>query len=268
MNPGQQHNNPQRYLISKKIDAIFTSLYDVALFVLKFFKELFTPPFEAREFIRQCYLIGVKSLPLISITGIITGIVFTLQFRPIMVEFGAEAWIPSTVAVATVRALAPLVTSLICAGKIGSGIGAELAAMRVSEQIDAMEVSGVNPYKFLIVSRVLAISFMVPILTIYFGLLCGLGSFYEVYQSDQISFPLFVQGFFEKIDFIDYGSALFRSLVYGFTLGMVGCYQGFNTRPGTEGVGRAANRSVVITCFLLFIEEIMIVIAIDIIKRL
>ncbi len=268
MNPAKKNNQNRKYLISKGVDGFFASVYDVSLFVLRFFKELFSAPVEIRETIRQCYIVGVKSLPLISVTGLITGVVFTLQFRPVMVEFGAEGWIPATVAVAVIRALAPLVTSLICSGKVGSSFGAELGAMRVTDQIDAMEVSAVNPYKYLIVSRVLATTFMIPALTIYFGLICGLGSFIQVHQADQTSFAVFIQGFFEKIDYIDYASAIFRSLVYGFTVGMVGCYQGFYTMQGTEGVGRAANRSVVISNFLLFIEEVLIVSGITIFRNL
>ena len=201
----EEPNKPKRsYLISKGIDVFFTSVYDVSLFVIRFFKELFSLPVEVRETIRQCYIVGVKSLPLISVTGLITGVVFTLQFRPVMVEFGAEGLIPATVAVAVIRALAPLVTSLICSGKVGSSFGAELGAMRVTDQIDAMEVSAVNPYKFLVVSRVLATTFMVPVLTIYFGLLCGLGSYFQVHLADQTSFSMFIQGFFDKLYF-NYG---------------------------------------------------------------
>ncbi len=266
METGEQNRPQRKYLISKGVDGFFASIHHVSLFVLRFFKELFSTPVEFRETIRQCYIVGVKSLPLISITGLITGVVFTLQFRPVMVEFGAEGWIPATVAVAVIRALAPLVTSLICSGKVGSSFGAELGAMRVTDQIDAMEVSAVNPYKFLVVSRVLATTFMVPALTIYFGLLCGLGSYFQVHQADQTSFPMFISGFFEKIDFIDYASAIFRALVYGFTLGMVGCYQGYFTKQGTEGVGRAANKAVVISNFLLFIEEVLIVSGISILR--
>lgn len=263
-----EQNKPERsYLFSKGVDGFFASVHQVTLFVLRFFKELFSAPVEFRETLRQCYIVGVKSLPLISVTGLITGIVFTLQFRPVMVEFGAEGWIPATVAVAVIRALAPLVTSLICAGKIGSSFGAELGAMRVTDQIDAMEVSAVNPYKFLVVTRVLATTLMVPVLTIYFGLLCGLGSYFQVHQADQTSFTIFIQGFFDKIDFIDYASAIFRALVYGFTLGLVGCYQGYFTRRGTEGVGRAANKAVVISNFLLFIEEVLIVSSINILRN-
>jgi phospholipid/cholesterol/gamma-HCH transport system permease protein len=263
----KQNNHQSFHLISKGVDAFFASVYDVSLFVFRFFKELFSTPIEFGETLRQCYIVGVKSLPIISVTGLITGVVFTLQFWPVMVEFGAEGWIPATVAIAVLRALAPLVTSLICAGKVGSGFGAELGAMRVSDQIDAMEVSAANPYKFLVVSRVLATTFMVPALTVYFGLVCGLGSYFQDHQTDQISFPLFIHGFFEKIDFLDYGFAIFRALVYGFTLGMVGCYQGFYSGRGTESVGKAANRAVVVSYFLLFIEEVLIVNVINIIRN-
>ncbi len=268
LEPAQNDKEPRSYLVSKSIDGFFAAVYDVALFVLRFFKELFSTRIEFRETVRQCYIVGVRSLPLISITGIITGVVFTMQFRPVMVEFGAQSWIPATVAVAVVRALAPLVTSLICSGKVGSSIGAELGAMRVTDQIDAMEVSAVNPFRFLVVSRVLATTLMIPILTVYFGLLCSLGSYVQVHQADLTSFPLFIDGFFEEIDLIDYASAIFRALVYGFTIGMVGCYQGYNTRYGTEGVGRAANRSVVISNFILFIEEILIVSGINLLRNL
>lgn len=268
MSSSNKNDSGGKYLFSKGIDSFFASVHHVALFVIRFFKELFSAPVEFRETVRQCYIVGVKSFPLISITGLITGVVFTLQFRPVMVEFGAEAWIPATVAVAVVRALAPLVTSLICSGKVGSSIGAELGAMRVTDQIDAMEVSAVNPFKYLVVSRVLATTFMVPALTIYFGLLCALGSYLQVHQADMTSLAIFIDGFFEKIDFIDYASAIFRAMVYGFTLGIVGCYQGYHTQQGTEGVGRAANRSVVISNFLLFIEEVMIVSGINLLRGL
>lgn len=262
----RNHNQDQNILISKGVDAFLISVYDVARFVVRFFKELLSYPFELRETIRQSYIVGVKSLPLISLTGIITGVVFTLQFQPIMIEFGAEAWIPATVAIATVRALAPLITSLICAGRSGSSFGAELGAMRVTEQIDAMEVSAVNPFKYLVVTRVVATMMMVPILTVYFGLLCSLGSYFIVNQGNMVSLPTFIDGFFEKIDVLDYISAIFRSTVYGFTLALVGCYQGYHVKKGTEGVGRAANRAVVISYFILFIEEILIVSVINIIR--
>ena len=163
--------------ITRKIDGFFIDLNDALQFVLRFFKELFKPPYEIKEIIRQCYQVGYKSLFLITLTGFITGLVFTKQSRPSLSEFGAASWLPSLVAIAIIRALAPLVTALICAGKVGSNIGAELGSMKVTEQIDAMEVSAVNPFKFLVVSRVLATMLMIPMLMCYTGCVAMLGAF-------------------------------------------------------------------------------------------
>src|SRR5215211_6778528 len=126
------------YLVSQKVDGFFADIYKAAQFVLRFFKEVFRPPFEVKEIIRQCYEVGYKSLALISLTGFVTGLVFTKQSRPSLSEFGAASWLPSLVAIAIIRALAPLVTALIAAGKVGSSIGAEIGSMKVTEQIDAM----------------------------------------------------------------------------------------------------------------------------------
>ena len=249
----------RKYVISKKIDQFFISIYDIVIFIFKFFKETFTPPYEGNEIIRQCYNVGYKSLALITLTGFITGIVFTKQSRPSLAEFGATSWLPSLVAIAIVRALAPLVTALICAGKVGSSIGAELGSMRVTEQIDAMEVSAVNPFKFLVVSRVIATTLMLPLLMMYTAFISMMGSYLDIYANEQTSFTSFVQTAFQKITFLDYTSSIIRSLVYGFTIGMVGCYKGYNTTQGTEGVGKAANMAVVTSMFFIFVEEIIIV---------
>lgn len=217
------------------------------------------PPYEAREVIRQCYEIGYKSLFLISLTGFITGLVFTKQSRPSLGEFGATSWLPSLVAIAIVKALAPLVTSLIGAGKIGSNIGAEIGSMKVTEQIDAMEVSATNPFKFLVVSRVVATTFMIPILTFYTGFVAMMGAYLNVHNNEATSFIAFFEKAFEKITFIDLFSTVTKAVVYGFTIGIVGCYQGYKATQGTEGVGKAANASVVMSTFLIFVEEIIIV---------
>lgn len=250
---------PKAHLITRGIDALFFNLFDASRFVIKFFREVLKPPYEFKEIIRQCYEVGFKSLPLITLTGFITGLVFTKQSRPSLAEFGATSWLPSLVAIAIIRALAPLITALIAAGKVGSNIGAELGSMRVSEQIDAMEVSAVNPFKFLVVSRVLATTVMIPVLMFYTGMVGMLGSFLNVYNNEATSFVSFFEQAFEKISFLDIFSSLIKGIVYGFTIGIVGCYQGYNASKGTEGVGKAANASVVISMFLIFIEEILIV---------
>jgi phospholipid/cholesterol/gamma-HCH transport system permease protein len=249
----------RQYVITKKAEGFFIDLNNALQFVLRFFKEAFKPPYEIKEVIRQCYQVGYKSLFLITLTGFITGLVFTKQSRPSLSEFGAASWLPSLVAIAIIRALAPLVTALICAGKVGSNIGAELGSMKVTEQIDAMEVSAVNPFKFLVVSRVLATTLMVPMLMCYTGCVAMLGAFLNVHQNELTSFVSFFQAAFDKISFLDIFSSLIKSIVYGFTIGIVGCYKGFHASNGTEGVGKAANSSVVLSMFLIFIEEILIV---------
>src|SRR5258706_518921 len=250
---------PGKYLLTNGIDTYFFDLHKAFQFVLRFFKEVLRPPFEFKEIIRQCYEVGYKSLPLITLTGFVTGLVFTKQSRPSLSEFGASSWLPSLVAIAIIRALAPLVTALIGAGKVGSNIGAELGSMKVTEQIDAMEVSAVNPFKFLVVTRVLATTFTIPVLMCYTGAVAMLGAYLNVHQNEMTSFVSFFEQAFDKISFLDIFSSLIKSIVYGFTIGIVGCYKGFNATQGTEGVGRAANASVVTSMFLIFIEEILLV---------
>ena len=244
-------------MTSPALDRLFLALARVYAFVIQFFKEALLPPYEGKEIIRQCYEIGVRSLPLITLTGFITGMVFTNQSRPSLSEFGATSWLPALISVAIVRALAPLVTALIAAGRVGSNIGAELGSMKVTEQIDAMEVSGINPFKFLVVSRVLATTFMIPTLVMYTMFVALLGGFVNVHQHEQTSFTTYFDQVFGSITFLDIYSSLAKSVVFGFTIGVVGCYQGYHSSKGTEGVGKAANASVVTAMFLVFIEELL-----------
>jgi phospholipid/cholesterol/gamma-HCH transport system permease protein len=262
MNTDNEHASAvpeKKFVISRRIDAFFINIYRVYKFVARFFKEAFVPPYEWKEIIRQCYEIGYKSLPLISLTGFITGLVFTKQSRPSLETFGAASWLPSLISIAIIRALAPLVTALITAGKVGSNIGAELGSMKVTEQIDAMEVSATNPFKFLVVSRVLATSVMVPILMLYTGFVGMMGSFLNVYANEQTSFKAFFQSAFSTISFLDISSSVLKSVLYGFTIGITGCYQGYHATNGTQGVGKAANTAVVVSMFLIFIEEMIVV---------
>src|SRR6478672_8440978 len=230
-----------KYVISKKVDSFFTDVNDVFGFVVRFFKEVFKPPFEFNEMIKQCYNVGVRSVALITVTGFITGLVFTKQSRPSLAEFGATSWLPSLVAIAIIRALAPLVTALIAAGKIGSNIGAELGSMKVTEQIDAMEVSASNPFKFLVVTRVLAVTFMLPILMLYTAFVGMMGAYLNVHANEQTSFISFFQSAFSTLSFLDIISSVAKTIVFGFTIGVAGCYQGYNAENGTQGVGNAEN---------------------------
>jgi len=252
-------NPTEKVLLTKKIDNFFIGLYSGFHFVIRFFKEVLKPPYEFKEIIRQCYDVGYKSLFLITLTGFITGLVFTKQSRPSLADVGATSWIPSLVAIAIIRALAPLVTALIAAGKVGSQIGAELGSMKVTEQIDAMEVSATNPFKYLVVSRVLATTIMIPVLMCYTGAVAMLGAYLNVHQNEMTTLITFFQQAFEKISFLDIFSSVVKSVAYGFTIGIVGCYKGYHATNGTEGVGKAANSAVVLSMFLIFVEEILIV---------
>src|SRR5574337_350097 len=163
----------------------------LSAFAGRFFRDAFRPRYEFREFLRQCFFIGYKSLGLVGITAFIMGLVITIQSRPTLVEFGAEAWLPKMVSVSLIREIAPVITALICAGKIGSGIGAELGSMKVTEQIDAMEVSGTNPFKFLVATRVMATTFMLPVLVLLADAISLYGSFLGVNIRGFTSFSLF-----------------------------------------------------------------------------
>ena len=254
-----QEEPREKYVLSKGLDEAFLSLNRVAGFIGRFFKEMVRPPYEINEIIRQCYEVGYRSLMLICMTAFITGLVFTKQSRPSLSEFGATSWLPSLVAIAIIKALAPLVTALICAGKVGSNIGAELGSMKVTEQIEAMEVSATNPFKYLVVSRIMATTIMIPILMCFFGGIGLFGSYVDVHVNENTSFILFFEAAFEKISFADINTSVIKAIVFGFTIGTVGCIQGYKASQGTVGVGRAANASVVISMFLIFIEEITIV---------
>lgn len=248
-----------RKTTGKQIFTFVSGVYDVFRFTRSFFRELFISPYELREVIRQCYMIGCRSITIITLTAFITGVVFTKQSRPSLSEFGAASWLPSLIAIAVIRALAPLITALVIAGKAGSNMGAELASMRVTEQIDAMEVSSTNPFKYLVVTRVLAITIMLPVLVAWFAFVGMMGAFLNVHQNELTSFTTFMKDAFVRISFLDLLASLIKSVCFGFTIGITGCYKGYFAEQGTVGVGKAANVAVVVSMFLIFIEEILIV---------
>jgi phospholipid/cholesterol/gamma-HCH transport system permease protein len=248
-----------KYTFSKSVDEYFSGIHKAYLFTALFFKEAFKRPFHLREIINQCFEVGLKSLALISLTGFIVGIVFTKQSRPSLEDFGATSWLPSLIGIAIIKALGPLVTALICAGKVGSSIGAELGSMRVTEQIDAMEVSAINPFKYLVVTRVIATTLAIPVLALYCSFVALYGSYLNVHAEETSSMISFYQSAFKTISFLDISTSVVKTIIYGFTIGIVGCYKGYHATQGTRGVGKAANQAVVLAMFLIFIEEVIIV---------
>lgn len=237
----------------------FTDVADVALFMIHLTREMFSGNFEWKEFFRQCHQIGVKTLPLISITGAIMGLVLTIQSRPVLVDFGAVSMLPGMVAVSLIREMGPVITALICAGKIGSGMGAELGSMKVTEQIEAMEVSSTNPMRFLVVTRVLAATLMIPLLILYADLLGILGSWAGANIKGDVTFTLFFSQAFSHIDFLDFLPAVVKSFFFGAVIGLVGCFKGYNAGRGTESVGKAANSAVVLASLLVIITDMIAV---------
>lgn len=244
---------------STVINSFLEEVGDISRFSGRFFIELFRTRFEFKEFLRQCFYIGNKSVGLVMITAFIMGLVITIQSRPTLVEFGAAAWLPKMVSVSLIREIAPVITALICAGKIGSGIGAELGSMKVTEQIDAMDVSGTNPYKYLVVTRVMATTLMIPILVMLADAISLYGAYLGSNIHGAVSWSLFWNQVFDTIVYNDITPSILKTYFFGFTIGIIGCYKGFNSKKGTEGVGQSANSAVVISSLLVFVIDLLAV---------
>jgi phospholipid/cholesterol/gamma-HCH transport system permease protein len=232
---------------------------EISRFVSRFFREVFVPPYELREVFRQSYEIGYRSLPLVALTSFIIGLVLTLQSRPTLSRFGAESWLPAMVGISIIREIGPVIIALICAGKIGSSIGAELGSMKVTEQIDSMEVSGTNPFKYIVVSRIISTTFMIPLLVLMGDAIALYGSFLAVKVKGAVSFTLFFHQIFESTDFSDFVPAFIKTFFFGFAIGVVGCYKGYNSKKGTQGVGESANSAVVVASMLVFVIDLIVV---------
>ncbi len=255
---------PKVITIKTRIQDFFIEIGELSIFAGRFFKEVFSRPFEYKELLNQCYNIGNKSLLLVGITGFIMGLVITLQTRPTLQEFGAESWMPSMVSISIIREIGPVIIALICAGKVGSGIGAELGSMRVTEQIDAMEVSGTNPFKYLVVTRILATTLMLPVLVIFGDAIALYGSYIVENLKGEVSFVLYFNKVFNALEFGDIIPATIKTFFFGYAIGLVGCFKGYYCKKGTVGVGIAANSAVVFSSMLLFIIDFIAVFITDI----
>ncbi len=252
--------------ISPAARAFLYEAGNIFRFTVRFFREVFRPRYEVQEFVHQCYIIGNKSLPLVGLTGFIMGLVLTMQLRPNMVRYGAESQLPAMIGIAVVREVGPVITALIFAGKIGSSIGAELGSMKVTEQIDAMEVSGTNPFKYLVVTRTLAATLMLPLLVILSDSVSLFGSYLGINIYTYNSFQLYITQVMDSLAFYDVFPAFIKTFFFGFAVGIVGCYKGYHAEKGTEGVGRAANSAVVVASLLVFILDLLVVQVTDILN--
>jgi phospholipid/cholesterol/gamma-HCH transport system permease protein len=232
---------------------------DLGIFFGRMAKSAFGRPFEFREFVRQLDAIGSKSLPLVALAGAATGVVLSLQTRDSLTRFGAKSMLPEVIVFSLIRESGPVITGLVVSGRAGAGIGAELGSMRVTEQIDAMEASAVNPYKYLASTRVLACILMLPLLTLaadFFGIVMG---WVATALAEPMSFQLFLHNGFKEVGFNDFLPPTLKTAVFGLIIGAVSCFQGMRTSGGTEGVGRAATSSVVLSSLFLILADVVLV---------
>lgn len=232
---------------------------EMAIFCGRLARAAFLPPFEVRELLRQMDAIGSKSLPLVALGGAATGVILSLQTHDSLMRFGAKSMLPTVIVFSLIRETGPIITGLMASGRVGAGMGAELGSMKVTEQIDAMEASAINPYKFLAATRVLACILMLPLLTLgadFFGILMG---WVTSTLTEPISFRLFIQSGFKKLTFHDFLPPTLKTAVFGLIIGVVACFQGMHAQGGTEGVGRSATSAVVLSSLFLVLADVLMV---------
>jgi phospholipid/cholesterol/gamma-HCH transport system permease protein len=233
-----------------------TEIAELTLFTARFFKEVFRVPFEFMETLRQSYNIAFRSIILVGITGFIMGLVLVIQSRPSLEEFGAGSYLPALSSTSIIREIGPLITALVCAGNIASSISAELGSMKVTEQIDSMEVAGINPYRYLAVTRILATTFMIPVLVVYADAISLIGSYVGCNIEGELGFYSFFSQVWENIEFTDMLPSIAKTFFFGFAIGLVGCYKGFTSENGTVGVGKAANVAVLVSLMFVILIDL------------
>ena len=232
---------------------------DFSLFAAKAARQVILPPFEIKETLRQLYELGLRSAPLIAVSGMAVGVVLSMHTRASLERFGAESMIPAGLAMALVRETGPLTAALLLSGRIGAGIGAEIGAMKVTEQIDALEASAVDSFRYLVVTRVIACIIALPLLTTIMNFSGIIGGFLAETAATGMGLQLYFTRAFSLIEMSDYIPATLKTMVFGFIIATVSSYLGMNTTSGTEGVGRASTRAVVASSILIIIVNVMLV---------
>jgi phospholipid/cholesterol/gamma-HCH transport system permease protein len=232
---------------------------DVSLFGFRAVADSFRRPFEAEQFWQQLTEIGSKSLLLVIASGFALGAVLTLHTRSTLVTFGATAWIPTVQALAFFLEIGPLVTGLLVAGRVGSGIGAVLSNMRATEQIDAIESLSIDSFKFLVVPRVMACTLALPLLTLFLDFSGLLGGFLSEFAASRLSFQLYITRSFSSFEWSNFYAPTLKTAVFGFTIGTISSFLGYTTNEGAAGVGRAATRSVVLSSLLIILLDVLLI---------
>lgn len=241
------------------LQEFFARVGAMASFVGEFFKRFWRPPFEGRELFNQMDEAGTKSLMLILVTGLAIGVVLAMQSRGTLERFGAEAVLPNMLALSIFKEIGPVITSLVLAGRLGAGMAAEIGSMRVTEQIDALEVAALKPFHYLVVTRVLACVFMFPILTICADIIAMVGGYIESVLASDMDYRLFINTAFSSLRFSDLILDTGKTSIFGFIVGIVSCYLGYTVRGGTREVGQAAMQAVVISSLLILVADVFFV---------
>ncbi|MBN1569230.1 MAG: ABC transporter permease [Acidobacteria bacterium] len=239
--------------------AFFEWIGDLGIFCVRLARVVFVPPHEGRELLRQIDAVGPKSFMLVALAGAATGAVLSLQTRDSLMRMGAGSLLPSVIVFSLIKETGPIITALIMSGRVGAGIGAELGSMKVTEQIDAMEASAVNPYKYLVWTRVLACILMLPLLTLAADLFGILGGWATNALMEPVSLRLFIENGFKTVTFNDFLPPTYKTAIFGFIIGVVSSFQGMRTRGGTEGVGRSATSSVVLCSLFIILADVLMV---------
>ena len=217
-----------------------------------------TPPYPLRELVRQVETLGIRSLPIALLTSTFAGLVISLQFAFFLARFGVANTVGRVVALTLFRELAPVLTALTVGARIGSGIAAELGAMAVTEQVDAIRALGADPLRKLVVPRVVACLIVLPGLTVLADVIGVVGGMVVVKSEFGIPYGTFLQGCLDVLTMTDFVSGVIKGAVFGAIVGLVGCYQGLHVEGGTEGVGRATTQTVAIASVAVCLADFFI----------
>ncbi len=247
-----RHSQSVLYAFLDEAGALFS-------FIGRFFRRFFRRPFEFKELLNQMDEVGSKSFLLVSVCGLAIGIVLAMQSRGTLARFGAEAFLPSMLALSVFKEIGPVITGLVLAGRLGAGFAAEIGSMKVTEQIDAMEAAALKPFHYLVVTRVLACVIMFPLMTILVDMIAMSGGFLESNLSTGMDWRVFIDTAFSSMRFVDITVDTLKTSIFGFIVGIVACFLGYTVRGGTREVGQAAMQAVVLSSLLILIADVVVV---------
>ena len=232
---------------------------EFGIFCSRMFQAGLSSKYQIKELIRQMDEVGSKSLPVVALAGAAIGVVMSMQLRDSLIRFGAKSMLPAVIILSILKETAPIITALVVSGRVAAGIGAELGSMKVTEQIDALEASAVDPFRFLVITRVVACVLMIPLLTLFaacFGILAG---WFANNLVEPLSIRLFLVDGFKQVEYSDFLAPVLKTCVFGFIVGAIGCFQGMKAKGGAEGVGRYTTSAVVLSALFVILADVVLV---------